>query len=105
MDLDYIAQLEDLLIGIEKDDEGYEILLRAGNGINNDKIDKVCCILEELQTLWAENECIPKSFMSLFLDFKTGCESSYGLYDEDVQIEIEDNIEKILDIVRQIVED
>lgn len=105
MDLNYIEQLKCLLIGSQKNDEGFEVLLRLGKGIDEVKINKACNILEELQKLWESDDCIPKSFMELFLDFQTGCESSLGLYNEDVQIEIEDNIEMVLDIVRQIVGD
>lgn len=98
-----ITELTELLIGVEKGKEGIEILLRQGEGFDKIKMEKVCDLLEEFNERWSDKQYIPKAFVELFLDFKVGCENSFGLYEEEMQIEMIDNIEEILDIVREIV--
>lgn len=97
-----VQSLENLLYG---DKSGFEIALRMGQGIDEKKFTEICDILVALKDKWSESAYVPKEFMHIFLEFRESCENSLALYDEDKQIEILQQIDKILDLVNEIIRD
>lgn len=79
------------------------MVLRMGQGIDVKKFNEICDILVALKDKWSESAYVPKEFMQIFLEFKESCENSLALYDEDEQIEILQQIDKILDLVNEII--
>lgn len=47
--------------------------------------------------------CVPKRFMQIFLEFRESCENSLMFYGDDEQIDILQHIDKILDLVNEII--
>lgn len=97
-----LKDLEKVLYG---DKNGFEIILRSGEGIDKLKFEEICNNLNGLENIWRKNDCVPKKFMRIFLEFKEGCENSLGLYNEDMQIEILQHVDKIVDLVNKIIYD
>ncbi len=95
-----VKVLENLLYG---DKDGFEIVLRMGQGIDNIKFNEICNKLVELKNKWGESAYVPKAFMQIFLEFRECCENSLVFYDEDEQIDILQHIDKILDLVNEII--
>lgn len=88
--------LEELLLG----DNGLLISLRLAGGLNNDKVDKVCEVLDKLASDWEDQDTIPKKAADLFIDFYPAMESVCGLYEEDEVVEIMNAADKIMDRIR-----
>ena len=95
-----VKVLENLLYD---DKSGFEIVLRMGKGINQKKFIEICDILVTLKDKWSESTHVPKDFMQIFLEFRESCENSLTIYDEDEQIQISQHIDKILDLVNEII--
>ncbi|MDE6221534.1 MAG: hypothetical protein K2G51_14115 [Lachnospiraceae bacterium] len=95
-----VKDLENLLYD---DKSGFEIVLRMGQGIDEKKFIEICNILLVLKDNWSECSHVPKEFMQIFLEFRESCENSLTLYDEDEQIRILQHIDKILDLVNEII--
>ena len=95
-----VKVLENLLYG---DKDGFEIVLRKGQGIDKNKFAEICNILVEMKNEWDESTCVPKGFMQIFLEFRESCENSLMFYGDDEQIDILQHIDKILDLVNEII--
>ena len=95
-----VKVLENLLYD---DKSGFEIVLRMGQGIDTKKFIEICDILAVLKDKWSESDYVPKEFMQIFLEFRESCENSLTIYDEDEQIQILQYVDKILDLVNEII--
>lgn len=95
-----IEFLKNLMYG---DKSGFEIILRMGQGIDEKKFNEICHVLVALRDMWNESAYVPKEFMRIFLEFKESCENSLSLYDEDEQVKILQRIDKVLDLVNEII--
>lgn len=93
---DKLELFEELLLG----DEGLLISLRLARGLSNEKVDKVCEVLDKLASDWENQDSIPKKAVDLFVDFYPAMESTCGLYEEDELIEIMNAVDKIMDRIR-----
>lgn len=93
---DKLELLDELLLG----EDGLLISLRLGDGLNKEKVDKVCDVLNKLAGDWADENSIPKKAVDLFVDFYPAMESSCGLYNEHEALEIMNAADRIMDRIR-----
>lgn len=91
-----LEQLENLLLS----EDGLLVSLRLGNGLDEEKVENICCVLKELQVEWEDYDFIPKKAVDIFIDFYPAMESSCGLYSEDEADKIIDKADKIMDLIR-----
>lgn len=92
-----LVTLEELLLL----DEGILVSLRLGDGLNQDKVESICKVLEELSREWEQNDFIPKKAADLFVDFYPAMESACGLYTDEEQTIIMDAANKIMEFIRE----
>jgi len=95
-----LGNLENLMYG---DKNGFEITLRMGRGIDEAKFNQICDVLVNLNNTWKKSVYIPKQFMKIFFEFKESCENSLTFYNEDKQLEILRSMDKITDLVNEII--
>jgi len=91
-----IDLLEDLLLG----EDGLLVSLRQGDGLDTEKVDKICNLLECMENKWKDSRLIPKKAAELFVDLCPVMESSCGLYDENEVLEIMDAADRIMVRIR-----
>lgn len=94
-----LEKLEELLLS----EDGLLVSLRLGNGLDQEKVENICCVLNELQVEWEDCDYIPKKAADIFIDFYPAMESSCGLYSEDESDKIIDSADKIMDLIRDCV--
>jgi hypothetical protein len=93
---DKLELLKELLLG----EGGLLISLRLGDGLNKEKVQKICDVLTELASDWQSKDLIPKKAANLFVDIYPVMESACDLYDENEVLEIMDAADKIVDRIR-----
>lgn len=93
---DNLEKLENLLLA----DDGLLILLRLGDGLDENKVKRICEVLKELNYEWRSLDYIPKKAADIFVDFYFVMESSYGLYNEDEVEKIIQAADEIMALIR-----
>ena len=92
-----LTKLEELLLS----EDGLLIQLRLGNGLDEEKVERICCVLEELKVEWRDSDCIPRKAVDIFVDFYPAIESTCDLYSEEVSLKIMDIADKVMDKIRE----
>lgn len=93
--LSKLELLEKLLYG----DDGLLLLLRMGDGLNNEKFEEVCLILKELAIEWRERDHIPKRAALLLFELYPAMSSGNRFYKEKELEKIEDAADIIYDLI------
>lgn len=88
--------LEQLLIG----QDGILLSLRMGDGLEEEKVERIIRILGKLSKEWSGNESIPKKAVDLFIDIYPVMQSSCDLYSEETAVKIMNVADKIIDSIR-----
>ncbi len=82
---------------------GYLTRLQGGKGVFVHKIETILELLDDYEEKYSESDMVEKEFLNIFIDFMTISYGSKKLYDEDMQIEIEDLADDIMNKIYSIV--